>query len=115
MFGAEIKIQKSLLSKEDVAKAASKHYGREVVCIPGVFGTGTIAVGWRFEDAARNVLGYMTLSTGVFADYPDDFEYGVSVFVPFNENWSYFSGYKVIYIADKIHIQKMWAAPIWKK
>lgn len=107
MFGAEIKIKKSLLSEDEVAKAASNHYGTEVVCIPGVFGTGSVAVGWRFEDVDRNVLGYMALSTGTFADYPDDFEYGVTVFVPFSDNWSYFSGYKVIYIAGKIHIQKM--------
>lgn len=107
MFGSEIRIPKSLLSKEHVAKAAAKHYGVEVVCTPGVFGTGAVGVGWRIESkVTAKVIGYMTISNGVFGDYPDDFEYGVTTFVPFSKQWSYFHDYRVRYIDESVEIRK---------
>ena len=106
MFGAEVNIKKSLLSVEEVEKSASEHYGTAVVCTPGVFGTGTVAAGWRIESkVTAKVIGYMALTTGIFGDFPGDFEYGVNVFVPFSKQWSYFSGYRVRYVDGELEIR----------
>ncbi|MBR1826062.1 MAG: hypothetical protein IJ770_05715 [Alphaproteobacteria bacterium] len=107
MFGAEIKIDRNLLLKEYVEQASRKHFKQEVICTPCVYGSGSVAVGWRIESKkTAEVIGYLGLTTGNFCDYPADFEYGVTVDVPLGKQWARFFDYKVRFIDTELEICK---------
>lgn len=107
MFGAEIKIDKNLLSTEYVEKVAAKRFEQEVVCTPCAFGAGSVAFGWRIESKhTADVIGYMLLNTGLFMEYPNDFEYGVTVVVPLGKQWTHIFNFKVRYIDGELEICK---------
>ena len=108
MSGTEVKIDQNLLAKEYGEQAAQKHFNQGVVCTPCVFGTGTVALGWRIESKlTAKVIGFLTLTSGIFSDYPADFEYGVSVVVPLSKQWANISKFRVRYIDDVLEISKM--------
>lgn len=106
MSGIDIVISEELLAVESVTNRAKNRYGTEVICIPGVFGVATVCTGWKIlkkDDAS--VLGYLLLSTGWIMD-PEDFEYGVNMFIPFSSEWSQIHGYKLRYLDGKLQIEK---------
>ena len=107
MIGTEIRISKDLLSKAYIEEAARKHFHQEVICTPCVFGSGSIAVGWRIENKkTSDVIGYLALVNGSLMDYPNDFEYGVTTDVPIGPQWSRFFHYKIRFIEEEIEICK---------
>lgn len=107
MSGTDIKIKKSLLSKEFVEQVAAKHFKQEVICTPCMFGAGTVAAGWRVESKkTAEVIGYLTLATGTF-NKSTDFEYGVTIDVPFGKQWAYVLNFKIRYIDGIMEIRKM--------
>ncbi len=108
MAGTEIQVDRNLLAKEYVEQTARQYFKQEVTCTPCVFGTGVVAVGWRIESKeTAKIIGFLALSTGVFSDYPDDFEYGVTVVVPLSKQWATISKFRVCYIDDVIEIDKV--------
>ena len=108
MFGTEVKIDSNLLLKEYVEQAAQQNFRQDVICTPCMFGNCSCAVGWNIKSkTTAEVIGYLGLTTGVFSDYPDDFEYGITIDVPLSEQWAHIFNFKVRYIDDRIEICKM--------
>lgn len=106
MSGMDVEVNQDLLIVEKVNNRAALRFGTEVVCIPGVFGIGTVCAGWKIlkkEDAS--VLGYLVLTTGWILE-PSDFEYGVSLFVPFSSEWSRIFCYDVRYFNGELQVVK---------
>lgn len=107
MTGTEIKLPAWRLSLDVVEQEAEQHYNQKLICTPCVFGPGNVTVGWRFESKSTAiVIGYMTLITGQYRDYPYDFEYGVNVDVPISEMWTRIHKFKIRFISDKLEILK---------
>ena len=108
MAGTEVKVDENLLAEKYVERMAQEHFKQGVICTPCVFGNCSCAVGWRIESkSTAKVIGFLGLSTGVFSDYPDDFEYGITIVVPLSKQWATFSNFRVRYIDDVIEISKM--------
>ena len=108
MFGEHINIDKWVLSKEKVTKAANKHFGETIVVCPCFFGSSCVCVGWRCWSMAKNrVVGYMPISVGQFRHYPDDFAEsgGVHVMVPLTETWAEVMDAQVRFLHDEIQIK----------
>lgn len=96
-LGNIIDIPKWQMSKQKMEEYASEHYGKQIICDPGLVYDGRIAVVWRCcnqEDA--KVEGYFYFCNGFF-DYPKDFDYPVSVFVPLSSEVALVGEAKVIY------------------
>lgn len=107
MSGIDIVISEDLLAVESVTERAKKRYGTEVTCIPGVCAEcATVCIGWKIRKKDDgSVLGYLILSTGWIME-PDDFDYGVNMFIPFSAEWSQIHGYKLRYLDGKLQIEQ---------
>ena len=107
MSGTEVQIPIDRLKETEVRTAAEKHYKVEVNCFPCLFGTGSVSVGWQiYSKRSAEVIGYMSIVSGKYQDYPDDFEYGIITVVPLGKKWAQIFAYKLRFISDKIEIFK---------
>ena len=107
MLGTEVKVDKNLLLRSYVEEAAEKLFKQKVVCTPCVFRSGSTAIGWQIESKnTAKVIAYMPLVTGLFLDYPSDFEYDVTIVMPLGNMWAQIFDFKVRYIDGEIEVQR---------
>ena len=107
MAGDPVQIPVYRLNEYDIKNEAEEHFKQPLICTPCLFGAGTVAVGWHFiSKCTAKTIGFMTLVTGEYSDYPDDFEYGVNIVIPLSKMWTKVFNYQLRYISDSIEIDK---------
>lgn len=101
--GDDIFVPAWQLVKQKMEEFASKHYGKQIICDPGLIYDGRIAVVWRcrYYLPTLEVAGYFYFHNE-FRDYPVDFEYPVLVFAPFSHVTAEVGGAKVSFNDGKL-------------
>lgn len=105
ILGNKIDVPDWLLSKKSVEAEIEKQCKKKLVCIPGVLLNPQPLLAWKcFDPVDGKVYAYWLFSNG-FRRYPEDFEYGISGFIPFSSNITEYFTMRIIYVHDHIRIQ----------
>lgn len=102
--GDIIKVPEWQLDKCKMEETASKHYGKPIICDPGIIYDSRIALVWRCRSClpTLEVVGYFYFHNE-FRDFPTDFEYPVYVFTPFSHVTAIVGGAKVCFNEGKLN------------